>query len=333
MISTLGDEHGNAKGNFLLLDSTTFEVKGKWSKEDVGFNYDYWYQPNHNVMISSSWGTPNNIKKGFDLKDVEAGKYGHHLYIWDWKKHSLTQTIELHPVKGALPLEVRFKHDPMSTSAFTGCALGSSVYHIYPSQKGDWAAELMIQVPDKEVQGWMLPKMPGLITDIIISMDDKFLYFSNWLHGDIRQYDISDPFKPKLKGRVWLGGSITKGSGVKVIKDFEDKEQPDEVFVKGVKVEGGPQMLQLSLDGKRLYVSTSLYSSWDKQFYPEMTKRGCMMLQVDCDLDKGGMTLNKDFLIDFGRAPWGPSLAHEMRYPGGDCTSDIWIETFPSSKV
>jgi selenium-binding protein 1 len=23
-------------------------------------------------------------------------------------------------------------------------------------------------------------------------MDDKFLYFSNWVHGDIRQYDISD---------------------------------------------------------------------------------------------------------------------------------------------
>ena len=26
-----------------------------------------------------------------------------------------------------------------------------------------------------------------------------------------------------------------------------------------------------------------------------------------------------------GRYPEGPSLAHEMRYPGGDCTSDIWI--------
>jgi len=31
-------------------------------------------------------------------------------------------------------------------------------------------------------------------------------------------------------------------------------------------------MLQLSLDGKRLYVTTSLYSIWDKQFYPDLTK-------------------------------------------------------------
>jgi selenium-binding protein 1 len=38
-----------------------------------------------------------------------------------------------------------------------------------------------------------MPDMPGLLTDIIISMDDKFVYISNWVHGDIRQYDISDP--------------------------------------------------------------------------------------------------------------------------------------------
>lgn len=31
-------------------------------------------------------------------------------------------------------------------------------------------------------------------------------------------------------------------------------------------------MLQLSLDGKRLYVSSSLYSPWDKQVYPKMAE-------------------------------------------------------------
>ena len=48
--------------------------------------------------------------------------------------------------------------------------------------------------------------MPGLITDLVLSMDDRFLYFSNWLHGDLRQYDVSDPAKPKLTGQLWLGG-------------------------------------------------------------------------------------------------------------------------------
>ena len=40
----------------------------------------------------------------------------------------------------------------------------------------------------------------GLITDLVLSMDDRFLYFSNWLHGDLRQYDVSDPENPKLTG-------------------------------------------------------------------------------------------------------------------------------------
>ena len=41
-----------------------------------------------------------------------------------------------------------------------------------------------------------------MITDIIISMDDKYIYFNNWLHGDIRQYDITDRRNPKLVGQV-----------------------------------------------------------------------------------------------------------------------------------
>ena len=42
----------------------------------------------------------------------------------------------------------------------------------------------------------------GLITDILLSLDDRFLYFSNWLHGDIRQYDITDRENLKLVGQV-----------------------------------------------------------------------------------------------------------------------------------
>ena len=56
--------------------------------------------------------------------------------------------------------------------------------------------------------------MPGLITDLLLSMDDRYLYFSNWLHGDIRQYDISDPAKPKLTGQVWCGGLLGKAQEV-----------------------------------------------------------------------------------------------------------------------
>ncbi|KAH7729349.1 Protein Y37A1B.5 b [Aphelenchoides avenae] len=110
--------------------------------------------------------------------------------------------------------------------------------------------------------------MPALITDIIVSMDDQYLFASCWLHGDIRQYDISDPHDVKLVGQVFIGGSIHKETEVNVVGE----DAPEALYIRGNRVEGGPQMLQLSLDGKRLYVTTSLYSVWDRQFYPNLTK-------------------------------------------------------------
>lgn len=206
-----------------------------------------------------------------------------------------------------------------------GCALSSNIQHFYRNKEGSWSVEKVIQVPPKKVKGWMLPEMPGLITDILLSLDDRFLYFSNWLHGDVRQYDISDPQRPRLTGQIFLGGSIVKDGLVQVLEDQELNCQPDPLVIKGKRVAGGPQMIQLSLDGKRLYVTTSLYSAWDKQFYPDLIREGSVILQVDVDTEKGGLKLNPNFLVDFGKEPLGPALAHEMRYPGGDCTSDIWI--------
>ena len=106
---------------------------------------------------------------------------------------------------------------------------------------------------------------------------------------------------------------------------FKFQIQPGVRYAKGKRIEGAPQMLQLSLDGKRLYVTTSLFSPWDKQFYPEMCNKGSMMFIIDVDTKNGGMQLNNDFMVDFGAEPDGPVLAHEIRYPGGDCTSDIYV--------
>ena len=109
-------------------------------------------------------------------------------------------------------------------------------------------------------------------------------------------------------GQVWMGGLLGKAP-----------------VVNGAEVAGGPQMFQLSLDGKRLYVTTSLLSTWDNQFYPEIRTKGGVMVMIDCDVENGGMAINKDFIVDFGQEPNGPSRCHETRYPGGDCTSDIWL--------
>lgn len=135
--------------------------------------------------------------------------YGRELFFWDWKEGKINKKIDLGD-EGLIPLEVRFHHDPKSTHGFVGAALSSSVFHWWKDVNNDsseWKYEKIIQVDPVEMDGWPMP-VPGLITDILISMDDRFLYFSDWLHGDIRQYDISEPSKPKLVGQVWCGGLI-----------------------------------------------------------------------------------------------------------------------------
>jgi selenium-binding protein 1 len=311
VISMLGDAKGNGPGGFLMLDER-FNIVGHWEKNAAGmkYNYDFWYQPRHNVMVSSEWGAPNTFRKGFKLEDVKAGKYGQQIHFWDFEKRSIVKSADL-GAAGLIPLEVRFHHNPDSTHGFVGAALSSCVWHFHKAG-GEWKTENVIQVKSQEVKGWPFP-VPGLITDILISMDDRFLYFSNWLHGDLRQYDISDPSKPKLTGRVWIGGVLSRSG------------RPVRTSVQGKTLHGGPQMLQLSLDGKRLYVTNSLLSVWDNQFYPEIGKRGSYLLQIDVDTKKGGMKLNEKFFVDFGKEPHGPARAHEMRYPGGDCSSDIFV--------
>jgi methanethiol oxidase len=306
MISMLGDSQGNGPGGFLLLDEQ-FNIAGRWEHNAGGmrYNYDFWYQPHHNVMVSSEWAAPNTFVPGFKLEDVTAGNYGHQIHFWDWSSRDIIQSVDLGE-EGLVPLEVRFHHNPDSIHGFVGAALSSNMWH-WQKSNGQWTVEKVIDVPSVELAGWPIP-VPSLITDLLVSMDDKYLYFSNWLHGDIRQYDISDPSHPRLTGQVWCGGLLGKGD-----------------TVQGHKLLGGPQMLQLSLDGKRLYVTNSLFSSWDDQFYPELGKAGSYLLQVDCDTQNGGMKINERFYVDFGKEPRGPCRAHKMRYPSGDCTSDIWI--------
>lgn len=306
LISMLGDSNGDAPGGFMMLDSE-FNILGRWEKDSTGmnFNYDYWYQPRHNVMVSSEWGAPNTVSQGFKLDDVKAGKYGRQIHFWNWQDRKIEQSIDLGE-NGMIPLEVRFHHNPDSTHGFVGAALSSTIWH-WQKRGGKWVADNVIGVEPVETEGWPFA-VPGLITDLVLSLDDRFLYFSNWLHGDLRQYDVSDPGNPKLTGQVWLGGVIGKSASVK-----------------GQKLGGGPQMLQLSLDGKRLYVTNSLYSPWDNQFYPAMAKEGSYLLQLDCNTDSGGLRLNEDFMVDFGKEPGGAARAHEIRFPGGDCTSDIWV--------
>ncbi len=301
VLSMLGDADGNATCGFAVLDAKTFEIKGRWENggERPPMNYDFWYQPRKNVLVSSEFGAPNAYEKGFDLEDVGAGHYGQRMHFWNLAERTLEQSIDLGE-QGLIPLEIRWLHDPEAEEGFIGAALSSAMWRFHRSN-GSWSAEPVITTEGVELEGWPFP-VPPLITDLVLSMDDQALYFSNWLHGDLRRYDVSDPANPKLTGQLWLGGVLGK---------------PNDA---GRDLNGGPQMLQLSLDGKRLYVTNSLYSTWDNQFYPELRS---WLLKVDIGED-GSMEVDRDVFVDFHDRPGGPARAHEVRLQGGDCTTEIF---------
>jgi selenium-binding protein 1 len=109
---------------------------------------------------------------------------------------------------------------------------------------------------------------------------------------------VSDPFNPRLTGTVRLGGITRKAA-----------------HPKGGELNGGPQMVEISRDGRRVYVTNSLYSSWDDQFYPDL--KG-WMVKIDVN-PEGGMTVDPDFFVDFGEM-----RPHQVRLEGGDASTDSY---------
>jgi selenium-binding protein 1 len=79
---------------------------------------------------------------------------------------------------------------------------------------------------------------------------------------------------------------------------------------------GAPQMVELSRDGKRIYFTNSLYTPWDAQFYPEGIRS--WMVKLDAK-PEGGMTIDPKFFVDFGEL-----RSHQVRLEGGDASSDSY---------
>ena len=78
-------------------------------------------------------------------------------------------------------------------------------------------------------------------------------------------------------------------------------------------------MVEVSRDGKRVYFTNSLYSSWDEQFY--RTGVGSWMVKLDAAPGVGVA-----FDIKFFMQPEDYRI-HQIRLEGGDCSSDSFCYT------
>jgi methanethiol oxidase len=313
-ISALGSANGdNGPGGIFMLDHFNFDVIGPWEidRGDQELAYDFWWHIAHDVLISSEWGKPHQFENGVVPEDLLAGKYGHRLHFWDLRKRRKIQSIDL-GADQQMVLELRPAHDPRKTYGFAGVVislldLSANIWTWYQDEDGKWAAKKVITIPAQPASEDELPPLlkgfkavPPLVTDLDLSVDDKYLYVSCWGTGELLQYDVSDPFNPVLTGKVEIGGIVRQ------------KPHPmgEERFL------GGPQMVEISRDGRRVYLTNGLYSTWDDQFYPDRLEGWMVKINT---IPQGGMELDRDFLLQTGKL-----RVHQVRLEGGDASTDSY---------
>jgi methanethiol oxidase len=110
----------------------------------------------------------------------------------------------------------------------------------------------------------------SLPVDMRVSPDDRYLFVSLWAGGKVQQYDVADPRRPRLVSEVPL---------------------PQ------------PNMMKLSPDGQRLYVTNSLLSTLDGD-----VGFAAWLLHVGA----GDMTVDPRFTPDFAGFAGGRAGPHDM---------------------
>lgn len=295
------------------MDPESFNVLGKWELDrgPQQLAYDFWWHLGFDTLLTSEWGTPNMVKDGVNPEILLNGGYGHKLHVWDLVKRRHQQELDLGS-EYQMALELRPAHDPTKAYGFLGVVvslkdLSASIW-VWHREDGKWAIKKVIEIPAEPADPATLPPLlqgfkavPPLITDINLSLDDRFLYVSCFGTGEFLQYDVSDPFHPRKTGSVHLGGIVRKAAHPRQAK---------------VPLNGGPQMVELSRDGSRIYFTNSLYSPWDAQFYPEGIRSWMVKLNAK---PEGGMEIDPKFFVEFGEL-----RAHQVRLEGGDASSDSY---------
>jgi methanethiol oxidase len=311
-VNAIGAPDGDGPGGIFLLDHKSFNVKGAWEKDrgPQRLAYDFWWHLGHDTMITSEWGTPNMVEEGLNPELLLSASYGHRLHVWNLRTRKHVQTLDLGS-EHQMVLELRPAHDPSKDYGFVGVVtslkdLSASIW-VWYRENGQWAIRKVITIPAEPADPEALPPLlkgfgavPPLCTDINLSVDDRFLYVSCWGTGELLQYDVSDPFNPRQTGSIHLGGIVRKATHPK----------------SGEPLNGGPQMVEISRDGRRVYFTNSLYVAWDEQFYPDGIRGWMAKAEAD---PAGGLRFDERFFVDFGA-----ERPHQVRLQGGDASSDSY---------
>jgi selenium-binding protein 1 len=122
------------------------------------------------------------------------------------------------------PLEIRWALPEGQNWAITAAALTSQLWLVKRDAGGSWAAKDVAAIGD--------PAKIPLPVDISITADAKGLWVNTFMDGTTHYFDLTDPEHPRQ--------TYAKHTGAQV------------------------NMVSQSWDGRRVYITSSLLSKWDK---------------------------------------------------------------------
>ena len=122
------------------------------------------------------------------------------------------------------PLEIRWGLAPGQNWAITATALTSKLWLIKQNASGEWAAKDVATIGD--------PSKVPLPVDISITANGKGLWVNTFMDGTTHYFDLTNPDAPQETYRKHTGSQVN--------------------------------MVSQSWDGRRVYITSSLLSHWDK---------------------------------------------------------------------
>jgi selenium-binding protein 1 len=317
LVSALGAPDGNGPGGTFLLDPETFEVRGRWELDrgPQELAYDVWWHLGLDTMISSTWGTPQhgearNQPRAAARRQVrkQAARVGYAPATSSAGARSRRRAANGARAATRSRSDARLRICRRGRVAEGSVLVGLVWYRDTTKKPGQWAVKKVIEIPAEPADPEKLPPLlqgfkavAPLVTDIELSVDDRYLYVSCWGLGEFIQYDVTDPFNPKKVSSLKLGGMVNRTA---------HSSNP------GKPVNGGPQMVEVSRDGRRIYFTNSLYTPWDRQIYPDGIQGWIAKADIPAN---GPMKLDTNFFIETGGL-----RPHQIRLEGGDASSDSY---------
>ena len=211
-----------------------------------------------------------------------GAKYGRRLHFWDLHKRKHVQEIDFGP-EYQLVFELRPAHDPTKAYGFVNAVislkdLSASIWTWY--RDGDkWAVKKIIEIPAEPADPDLLPPVLKGFKAVPRSSPTST---SRWTTAS----SMSPAGAPAISINTTSQTRSIRSSPATCASSGSSRGQ--RIREPRVRSTAGPQMVEISRDGKRIYFTNSLYGAVDPQFYPEGIDGGMVKLDAGAN---GGIAL------------------------------------------